>query len=355
MQGYDTTTAEAVETPIAIPLNASTLGAEEMSAVQEALASGQLTMGPRCAEFERQFAAYIGARHAVMVNSGSSANLLALFAIANPLCPLPDNLRQLRPGDEVIAPAVTWSTTIWPIIQAGGVPVLVDSDPATLQTRPEAIEAAITDRTVAICIVHVLGGAVEAQAVRALAHRRRLWLIEDTCEALGVKRAGRFVGTFGHLGTYSFYFSHHITTIEGGMVVCDDDELADLLRALRAHGWIRHMRKRDEFATKHPDIDPRFLFVTTGFNVRPTEINAAIGQEQLKKLAGFNQRRRDVAVELDTRLTKFTSAGHFSVMQFDADAEPAPFGYPVICRDPQVRAGLARHLERSGIETRPII
>ena len=144
-----------------IPLNTSSLDTAEIAAAKAVLDSGRVTMGEQCLAFERRFAEYIGVRHAIMVNSGSSANLLAAFALANPMCPLADGCRILVPGDEVIVPALTWSTTVWPFVQAGAVPVFVDCDPETFQMRPEDIEAAIGPRTVAIAIVHVLGGAMD--------------------------------------------------------------------------------------------------------------------------------------------------------------------------------------------------
>jgi CDP-6-deoxy-D-xylo-4-hexulose-3-dehydrase len=328
---------------------------EEISAAKAVLDSGFLTMGARCREFEADFAKYIGVKHAIMVNSGSSANLLAAFTLANPLCPLKDGLQRIKPGSEVIVPALTWSTTVWPFVQAGAIPVFVDCDPLTLQMQPEAIEAAITPQTVAIAIVHVLGGAVNMPAVREIADRHRLWLFEDTCESLGVLWNQRQVGSFGNLASFSFYFAHHITTIEGGMVVTDDDALADLMRAVRAHGWIRHMESADVHAAAAPEIDPRFLFITTGFNLRPTEINAAIGLVQLQKLDNFNEKRRQIAQKLDDGLAPLRSKGLISPMIFDQRCLPAPFGYPVLCRSMSERNNLQRHLEASGIETRPVI
>ena len=198
--------------------------------------------------------------------------------------------------------------------------------------EPDAIEAAITPDTSAIVVVHVLGGAVDVTAVEAIARRRKLWLFEDTCEALGVAWNGKRVGGFGHLASFSFYFSHHITTIEGGMVVTNDARLADLLRAMRAHGWIRDMHAAAEIAAGYPHNDPRFLFLTTGFNVRPTEINAAIGLEQLKKLPAFNESRRETARRLDAGLAALEQAGELALIRHDPRVTPAPFGYTVLCR-----------------------
>ena len=282
-----------------LPLTANLLGKEEISAAKAVLDSGFLTMGKLCERFEREFADYNGVDHAVMVNSGSSANLLALFALANPLLAPAERAAGFKPGDEVIVPALSWSTSIWPVLQVGAVPVFVDCDPETLQLTPAAVAEAISPKTVAILVVHVLGGACDVAEIGALAREKGLWLIEDTCESLGVEWDGRKVGSFGDIGTFSFYFSHHITTIEGGMVTTDNAQLADLLRSMRSHGWARSMSNAAEIAKQHPDIDPRFLFVTTGFNLRPTEINAAIGLEQLKRLDGFNARRREIAARFD--------------------------------------------------------
>lgn len=338
-----------------IPLNVNTMAEEEIAAAKAVLDSGFMTMGAHCRAFEVAFADYLGVEHAIMVNSGSSANLLAAFALANPICPQVDGRRRIGPGTEVIVPALTWSTTVWPFVQAGAVPVFVDCDPETLQMQPEAIEAAITSKTSAIAIVHVLGGAVDAPAVREIADRHGLWMFEDTCESLGVRWDGRQVGSFGHMASFSFYFAHHITTIEGGMVVTNDAELADLMRAMRAHGWVRHMQNGAAIAAQHPEIDSRFLFLTTGFNLRPTEINGAIGLVQLKKLDGFNAARRRIATLLNEGLEPLRSRGVLQPMTFNDRCDPAPFGYPVLCRSTTERDRLQRLLEESGIETRPII
>ncbi len=339
---------------IRVPLNASTFGPEEILAAQKVLESGFVTMGERCFAFEKQFAEYMGVRNAIYVNSGSSANLLAFFALANPLCPKSGKCA-FSPGKEVIVPAVTWSTTIWPIVQAGLKPVLVDSDPQTLQMNMEAVKAAITPDTVAICPVHVLGNAVALDPLLALAKENNLWVVEDTCEALGTRYKNKFVGTFGDIGTFSFFFSHHITTIEGGMMITDNDELAELFRAMRAHGWTRHLKNRKEAEAKHPEIDPRFLFINTGFNLRPTEINAAFGMIQLKKLEGFNQSRKAIAAQWNRDLAPLIERGEFLPMQTTTHADSTWFGFPIICKNRELRNELQAHLEKSGIETRPVI
>lgn len=343
------------ETSPRIPLNASTFDEDEIEAACAVLRSGFVTMGKLCREFEAAFEKQLGVRNALFVNSGSSANLLAFFAIANHAVPLRGGRRRLEPGAEVIVPAVTWSTTIWPIVQAGGVPVLVDSDSETLQMDTAAAAAAVTDRTVAICPVHVLGNAVNIQPLQELAEDRGLWLIEDTCEALGTRHQGRPAGTFGDLATFSFFYSHHITTIEGGMITTDDDEMAELLRCLRAHGWSRQLVDRAGVESKYPDIDPQYLFINTGFNLRPTEVNAAFGLRQLPKLGRFNRRRVEIAESWISSFEDLTAQGLLSPMRVTAGTESTWFGFPALCADRASRDALKLHMQERGIETRPII
>lgn len=339
---------------VRIRLSEPTYGEEEIAEVLDSLRSTRVTMGAKCAAFEAAFARHLGARHAIFVNSGSSANLLAWFAIANPLFAPAPGKRPWRPGAEVIVPAVTWSTTLWPIVQAGGVPVLVDCDPAGLQMIPQAVEAAIGPETVAICPVHALGNACDMEALEAIALRHGLTIVEDTCEALGTLHRGRFVGRFGLMGTYSFFFSHHITTIEGGMVVTDDDALADLLRCLRAHGWTRDMADKARWGGLS-GLSGRFSFVNTGFNLRPTEIGGAFGLCQLPKLDDFNAKRRHATAGLLTGLEPAIRHGDILVMRVTRDTDPAFFGFPLLCRDEAARDSLAAHMDRAGIEVRPII
>ena len=338
-----------------IPLNESTLGPAELDAAKAVLDSGFLTMGRQCAAFEEIFAARLGARHAVMVNSGSSANLIAVFALANPLCPARDDRLPLEPGSEVIVPALSWSTSVWPIIQAGCIPRFIDCDPGTLQSTPEMIEAAVSEKTRAIMVVHILGNGVDMPAVQEIAQRHKLWLIEDTCESLGVSIDGQQAGSFGDFGTYSFYFSHHITTGEGGMVITNDDALAEMLRVQRAHGWVRHMHGREEVAAQYPEIDPRYLFLTTGFNVRPIEIAAAIGIEQLKSLERLNGARVEVGRAMEEALAPLRESGDLRLINADRGVARVPFGFPVLCRDAENKRALQARLEADGIETRPIV
>ena len=335
-----------------LPLNAPTFGADEVLEALESLLTRRVTMGDKVARFEHAFADYIGAKHAVMVNSGSSANLLMLAALANPRCP---SRKHIPAGSEVIVPAVTWSTTLWPVINMGLVPVLVDAELRTLNMSVEAARQAITPKTKAIMVAHILGNAADMDGFRKLADEHGLVLIEDSCEALGTRYRDKLTGRFGELASFSFFFSHHITTIEGGMVVTDDDELAELLRCLRAHGWTRHLKTRATVEAQYPQLDPRFLFVNVGYNFRATEIQAAFGLHQLPKLNQFNAQRQKLAELMREGLKDLGSS--IGLIEPGDHVEHTWFGFPVLLRGRYAhdRRAFVDHLESHGIETRPII
>lgn len=273
-------------------LAANTWGEEELAALQVVVDSGRFTMGERVREFEAAFASHFGSRYAVMVNSGSSANLIAtaaLFFRAK---------RPLQRGDEVIVPAISWSTTYHPLQQYGLKLRFVDVERRSLNMDVGQLERALTPRTRAIVAVSILGNPAALDTIRRFADAHDLCFIEDNCESMGAELGGRPCGTFGDLGTFSFFFSHHISTIEGGMVVTDSEELCHLLKALRAHGWTRDLPADSQiFARKSTDFYEAYNFILPGYNVRSTEINAAIGLVQLKKLPGFvAQRRKNLAL-----------------------------------------------------------
>lgn len=273
------------------PLFSSSWGAEETEALHRVIASGMFTMGETVRAFEQAFAAYHGRAHGVMVNSGSSANLVATAA----LCHRREN--PLRPGDEVIVPAIGWSTTYSPFQQYGLHLRFVDVELETLNIDVAQLEDAVTERTKAICIVSVLGNPANLPEIRAFADRHGLTLFEDNCESLDAEIGGRKTGTYGALATSSFFFSHHISTMEGGMIVTDDRELADLARVIRAHGWTRDLAPDSPVATpRGNDRFEAYRFIMPGYNVRPGEMHAAVGLVQLGKLPAMTaQRRRNMA------------------------------------------------------------
>src|SRR2546425_800545 len=273
-----------------IPLTVPTYGAEEVEEAVDSLLSTWVTMGVKVKKFEEAFAQYNGSKHAVMANSGSSANLLALSVLTNPI--LPDHIEK---GSEIITPAVTSTPTVYPIANVGCAPVLVDVDPRTFNILPEEIERAVTPKTRALLPVHLLGRPCELDEINRVAEEHELFLVEDACESTGAEIQGKKVGSFGDMGTFSFFISHHISTIEGGIIVTDDDQLYECLKAMRAFGWVRDLREKESYSSANKGIDPRFLFVTHGYNFRPTEIQGAFGIHQIRKLDSFIEKRRENA------------------------------------------------------------
>jgi CDP-6-deoxy-D-xylo-4-hexulose-3-dehydrase len=340
--------------PLHFPLVDSSYDNQEIISCMATLLSGQLTMGAKVRQFEEQFAAYCGARYAVMVNSGSSANLLALSVLTNPLRRV-----HLRPGDKVAVPAVCWSTSLWPVIQTGLVPVLVDVDPGTLNLSIPSLQAALRQHDLkAVLMVHVLGNSTELPALLEIVDRHGLLLMEDTCESLGTTYDGRMLGTLGSFGTFSFYFSHHMTTIEGGMVLAETDEDYDLLKCLRAHGWSREQSNRAELERANSHIDPRFLFVNVGYNLRPMEIQAAFGLEQLKRLDEMNRQRRANVQRIRAAFARHPRwRGQLQFPEATAQLDACWFGFPFLV-DPALDLDYRKFtasLLRNGVDTRPIV
>lgn len=333
-----------------IPLSAPSYGSREVIEALDSLLEGSVTMGKKVKIFEERFAEYIGVRNAIMVNSGSSANLLALSVMSN------SSIRNgITRGDEVITPAVTWSTTVFPIVGAGAIPVFVDVNLDTYTIDVSQMEKAVTDRTKALSIVHLLGSPCEMKPIQETAESHDLIILEDSCEALGAEDDDAKVGSFGMCSTFSFYFSHHITTMEGGMLVTNDDELGELARVMRAHGWIRELRDKSEIKKKHPDIDPRFLFINQGYNLRPMEIQGAFGMHQMERLEEFIHIRQTNARYWNDRLGELANA--FILPRERTRSRHTWFSYPITVSPdaPFSKVELMNFLENSGVETRPVM
>ena len=351
--------AASAKTAPLFPLAANPFGAEEIVAMTDVLLSGQLTLGEQTASAEREFAAKVGAPFACMVNSGSSANLLAVAALTNRL-----RAKHCKPGDEVLIPAVCWSTSLHPLLQCGLKPVWVDVDPSTLNVTLAELEKKMNPRVKAILAVHVLGNATCMPELLAFAKKHDLMLVEDTCESLGslyedpTTGTKRFLGTAGDFGTYSFYFSHHITSGEGGMVVCQNEDDYNLLRCLRAHGWTRHLTNAAEVDACYPDVDARFLFINLGYNLRPLEVQAAMLRVQVRKLDAFNACRRDNVARLVKALkSDLRFNARLSLMEPSAGMDPAWFGLAFVLK-PEFETALSSYLAyltSRGVENRPII
>lgn len=331
---------------INFPLASTTWDAAEHDAIQRVIKSERFTMGAEVKAFEEQFAAHFGSRFAVMVNSGSSANLLALAGIVYH----PD--LGLQPGDEIIVPAVSWSTTFYPVHQLGLQLRFVDIDRDTLNINPDQVEAAITPKTKGIFAVNLLGNPCELERLAAIAKKHSLILMEDNCESMGAKLGGKQAGTFGLLGTFSTFFSHHICTMEGGVVVTDDEKLYHTMLSLRAHGWLREQPAHSHL---NSDIDPftrLFRFVLPGYNLRPLEMEGALGQTQLRKLPDLVRERR-----ANAEVFKSAFDGIPGVRLQKETGDSSWFGFALVLEGALAgkRGDLAKALQQAGVECRPIV
>ncbi|MBX3709367.1 MAG: aminotransferase class I/II-fold pyridoxal phosphate-dependent enzyme [Gammaproteobacteria bacterium] len=333
-----------------IRVQETSYGAEEINAVMQTLLSTMTTMGKQVSDFQEMYAKYVGANYAVMSNSGSSNNLLSVAALANPF-----TKDHLKPGDEVIVPALSWSTTIWPIVQHHLVPVFVDCDLRDFNLDLNQLENAIGPKTRAIKLVHVYGNPCNMDAIMSLARKHNLFVIEDCCEAMGAMYDNKHVGTFGNVGNFSFFFAHHITTMEGGISVTNDFDLTETMKILRAHGWSRESKEHQKYINMYPDIDPRFIFINQGYNLRPTELNAAMGAVQLPKLEHFNHLRRNAAAYLLEHLSKYEDFFHFQ--HETPKGKHVWFGFSLIVKDtaPFSTKDITTYLQKHRIESRPII
>jgi CDP-6-deoxy-D-xylo-4-hexulose-3-dehydrase len=329
------------------PLASSSWNDEEIQAIQSVINSGLFTMGAQVREFEELFAKQLGSQFAVMVNSGSSANLALLAACRYRKEPL------MQPGDEVIVPAVSWSTTYYPVNQIGFTLKFVDIDALSLNIDIEKVKAAIGPKTKAIFAVNLLGNTADWVSLREIAQEHKLILLEDNAESLGATLEGQSAGTFGIGGTFSSFFSHHISTMEGGMIVTDDEPLFHALKSLRAHGWIRDLPPINHVYNKTgSEWDDLFRFVLPGYNLRPLEMEAAVGKVQLTKLDSFVKVRRSNA----EKFLKYMSGLNDYRVQKE-NGESSWFGFSILLegRLKGKRQALVKELTKAGIDSRPIV
>jgi CDP-6-deoxy-D-xylo-4-hexulose-3-dehydrase len=273
-------------------LASSSWGPEEITAMRQVLESGRFTMGEHVKRFEEAFRAKFGVRHALMVGSGSAANLVGIAALSYV------KNRPLARGDEVIVPAISWATTYYPLQQYGLRLRFVDVELDTLNMDVSQLERALTPRTRMVVAVSILGNPCVLDVLRAFCDRHGLYLFEDNCESMGASVNGQLAGTFGDIGTFSTFFSHHISTMEGGVLVTDNTEIDHVARSMRAHGWTRDLPADSKIYDKRDeDFFEAYRFILPGYNARPLEIAGAIGVEQLKKLdAMVEARRRNAAL-----------------------------------------------------------
>ena len=315
------------------------------------LRSSKLTSGPITNKFQNLFAKKLASKHALMVNSGSSANLLAFQCLINPY-----KEKRLKYGDEVLIPALCWSTSLWPIIQSGLKPKFVDVNVNTLNIDLIDLKKKISKKTKAIMLVHVLGNCTNMDELIKIKKKNKLILIEDTCESLGTKYKNKYLGTFGEFSSFSFYSSHQISSGEGGMVCCKDEKDMEILKALRAHGWSRGLKNENKIAKKNKNLDKRFIFYNSGFNLRSTDVAASIGLSQFKDLDKFIKSRSMNRSKIIEQINKNKLVkNNFFFLKENKFVKASWFGLPIIISKKLNRNKIIKNLEFNGVETRPII
>jgi len=335
------------------PLLSNAFSKNDISCGLKVLASKYITMSKITKNFEKQFAKKLGCKYALMTNSGSSANLLAVSAIINPMFK-----NKLKARDEVLIPAVCWSTSLWPIIQNNLKPVFVDVELNTFNISIKDLKKKITSKTKAIMCVHVLGTSTNLNHIKKLINKKNIILIEDTCESLGAKFNNKFLGTFGEFGTFSFYYSHQITSGEGGMIVCNNIKNYNIIKSLRSHGWSRETTFHNIYKKKFKKLDDRFLFINSGYNLRPTDIQAAIAYNQFKRLNKFittrNYNRKKIIDKIKNN-KKWNNQFYF--INHSKQIKPSWFGLPILINKKysNKKKKFLNHLTKCGIENRPIL
>lgn len=328
-------------------------GQDEIKEVIDSLLSGYITMGKKNKQFEKDWNDWLGSKYSVSCNSGSSANLLMISTLKSPLLNY-----GINDGDNIIVPAASWSTTYFPIIQNNLKCNLVDIDSETLTIDTSKIEEVINERTKAIFAVHLVGNVCQMDKLKEICKKYNLILLEDCCESHGAEWNGQKVGTFGLASSFSFMFAHHISTSEGGMVSCDEVDFSNVLKIQRAHGWIRDIDLNSyellESNLIGNDIDRRYLFVDTGYNMRMTELQAAFGIHQVKKLNGFiDIRRNNIKIFSEMIIEKNLEEKIRTMCQYP-QTNPSPLATPIICTNKKDKENMVKNLEKANIETRPI-
>ena len=326
------------------PLACDTWDNKELEAIQSVIKSGRYTMGPKVKQFEKEFAKFFRCTDAVMVNSGSSANLLMIALLK----------LKYKKGGNIIVPAVSWSTTFFPLQQYGFKLNFVDVDKETLNIDPNKVREAINEDTCAIFAVNLLGNSCDHYSLMHIAREHNLMLIEDNCESLGAQTYNyEYCGTFGDLGSFSFFFSHHLQTMEGGMIACRDKDDADYLRSLRAHGWCRDLPDDNKIYKKTGDnFKDSFTFVTPGYSVRPLEMSGAIGSVQLKKWPKMEEQRRKNAQLFQYKFEEFPGIE----LQKEI-GQSSWFGFSILLTNQLKgkRDSVVKALTENGVECRPIV
>ena len=315
------------------------------------LKSFKITSGVKTLNFQDYFKKKIKVNNALMVNSGSSANLLAMQCLINPY-----RRKRLKKGDEILIPSLCWSTSLWPIIQSGLKPKFVDIEKDTLNIDLKDLKSKITKKTKGMLIVHVLGNSTNMNELMKIKRKHNLYLIEDTCESLGTKYKNKYLGSFGEFASFSFYSSHQISSGEGGMICCKHQDDFEILKALRAHGWSRGLKNELKISKQNKHLDKRFIFYNSGFNMRSTDVAASIGLSQFKDLDKFIKIRNINRKKIITKLNKnIKIRNKINIIKENNSVKASWFGIPIILSQKINRKLFIKKIENKGIETRPII
>ncbi len=314
------------------------------------LKSSKITSGPKTLEFQSKFSKKIKTNYSLLVNSGSSANLLAIQCLINPY-----RKRRLKHGDQILIPSLCWSTSLWPIIQSGLKPKFVDVEKETLNLDLNDLRKKISKNTKGIMLVHVLGNSTNMNDLMNIIKKHNLILIEDTCESLGTTYKNKYLGTFGEFSSFSFYSSHQISSGEGGMICCKNEEDFEIIKSLRAHGWSRGLKYEKKIAKNNKQLDKRFIFYNSGFNLRSTDISASIGLSQFKDLDKFIKVRRANRNLIIKSFQKKKINNFFNIIKENKYVKPSWFGIPILISKSLKRNKIINNLEKKGVETRPII
>ncbi len=334
------------------PLTENVLDSKEVNAGIKVLKSKKITMGIKTKEIESYFNKKIVKTNTLMVNSGSSANLLIFQCLINPM------VKRLLPNDEILIPSICWSTSLWPIIQSGLKPKFVDIDLSTLNIDLIDLKKKINKKTKALMLVHALGNCANMYEISKICKKNKLILIEDTCEALGSKFNKKYLGSFGDFSSFSFYYSHHITSGEGGMVCSKENKYNEILKSLRSHGWSKDLTNNKKISNKYKHIDKDWIFINSGFNLRSTDINAAIGLEQLKKMDSILSTRKYNYNKIKKALLNHPNfKNQFQIINEKKNTDIAWFGIPITLKknNKKYKQIVMSKLKKFGVITRPII
>lgn len=340
-----------------IPVSGKVLEEDDLTNMIESCLDMWLTTGRFAKDFEKQFATFMEQKYCLLVNSGSSANLVAFSALTSPGL----GKDMVKPGDEVITVAAGFPTTVNPIIQCGCVPVFVDVEPDTHQIDIKMLEKALSPKTSAIMIAHTLGNPFNVKAVKEFCDKHDLWLVEDCCDAVGARHHGKMIGTFGDIATVSFYPAHHMTMGEGGAVLMSEHRLKKIAESFRDWGrdcWCptgKDNSCNNRFGQKMGELpegyDHKYIYTHIGYNLKVTDMQAAIGLSQLRKLPKFIEMRNANAAYMSKKLEHLTQ--YINLPKVTEHSEPSWFGYPITIKDPRIsRNKLVKFLEANKIGTR---